>query len=748
MYFLQIYLAQNVYKTKTDQKDWIFPYPIFFYILIQQIRKKEMKIMLKFGKGVVKARVVIFLASIVLLIPAVIGYLHTRVNYDILSYLPEDIETMQGQDILMDEFGTGAFSTCVVDGMENKDVSALKKKIEQVDHVKSVLWYDSFADLSIPTDMLPQKVQDIFLSDEGTLMFILYDTSMSADETMQAVEDIRAISDKQCFLSGMSAVVTDIRNLSDKEVPIYVILAVVLSLIVLSLTMDSFLIPFFFLISIGMAIVYNLGTNVFMGEISYVTKALSAVLQLGVTMDYSIFLWHSYETLKQEYPDDHGQAMAHAISGTVSSVVGSSVTTVAGFIALCFMSFTLGMDLGIVMAKGVVIGVVGCVTILPSMILIFDKALEKTRHRAILPDVGKISGIVVKRFPVFLIVFLVLLAPAVYGKSHASVYYDLAGTLPEDLESFIANQKLDEEFDMNATHIMLTDSSMKAKDTEEMLDRIDQVAGVKGVIGLDKIMGPAVPKDMLPESVREIVMDDNYQMTLVSSQYKTASDEVNAQIDEINKIIDDYDADGMLIGEAPCTKDLISITDKDFKVVSAVSIAAIFVIIAFVFRSLTLPLILVAVIEFAIFVNMSVPFYTNTPIPFIASIVIGTIQLGATVDYAILMTNHYKNGRAEGLDKKEAVRRAVSNSAQSIVVSALSFFASTFGVGVYSNIDMISSLCMLMARGALISMAVVIFVLPAMYLIFDKVICATSAGFGMKGEDKHEVLKGKTVSQS
>ena len=596
--------------------------------------------MLKFGKGVVKSRIIIFIAAILLLIPSVLGYLHTRVNYDILSYLPEDIETMKGQDILVDEFGTGAFSTFVVDGMSNKEVSALKAKIEDVDHVKTVLWYDSVADISIPTDMLPEKMQKVFLSDEGTLMFIMYDTTMSADETMEAVEQIRAISNEQCFLSGMSAVVTDIRDLSDKEVPVYVLLAVVLSLVVLSLTMDSFLIPIFFLLSIGMAIIYNLGTNVFMGEISYVTKALSAVLQLGVTMDYSIFLWHSYENQKKTFAEDHKNAMAHAIAQTVTSVVGSSVTTVAGFIALCFMSFTLGMDLGIVMAKGVVFGVIGCVTILPSMILIFDKLLEKTRHKAILPDIGKLSGFVTKRFPVFLLIFAVLLLPAIYGQKNAEVYYDLAGTLPEDLQSFMANQKLDEEFDMNSTHILLADSHMKAKDAQTMLDRIDKVDGVKTAIGIDSIVGPSVPKDMIPQSVREIIEDDKYQMILISSEYKTASDEVNAQIDEINKIVADYDENGMLIGEAPCTKDLITITDTDFKVVSAISIVAIFVIIAMVFRSLVLPIILVAVIEFAIFVNMSIPFYTHTSIPFIASIVIGTIQLGATVDYAILMTNN------------------------------------------------------------------------------------------------------------
>ena len=704
--------------------------------------------MLKFGKGVVKSRIIIFIAAILLLIPSVFGYLHTRVNYDILSYLPKDIETMKGQDILVNEFGTGAFSTFVVDGMSNKDVGALKEKIEHVDHVKTVLWYDSVADISIPTEMLPEKMQKVFLSDEGTLMFIMYDTTMSADETMEAVEQIRAISNEQCFLSGMSAVVTDIRDLSDKEVPVYVLLAVILSLVVLSLTMDSFLIPIFFLLSIGMAIIYNLGTNVFMGEISYVTKALSAVLQLGVTMDYSIFLWHSYENQKKIFADDHKNAMAHAISQTITSVVGSSITTIAGFIALCFMSFTLGMDLGIVMAKGVVFGVIGCVTILPSMILIFDKPLEKTRHKAVLPDIGKLSGFVTKRFPIFLLIFAVLLVPAIYGQKNAEVYYDLAGTLPEDLQSFMANQKLDEEFDMNSTHILLADSHMKAKDAEAMLERIDGVDGVKAAIGIDSLIGPSVPKDMIPQSIREIIEDDKYQMILISSEYKTASDEVNTQIDEINNIVADYDANVMLIGEAPCTKDLITITDTDFKVVSAISIVAIFVIIALVFRSLVLPIILVAVIEFAIFVNMSIPFYTHTSIPFIASIVIGTIQLGATVDYAILMTNNYKSARAAGMEKKAAVMQAVAGSAQSIVVSALSFFASTFGVGVYSNIDMISSLCILMARGALISMVVVIFVLPAMYMVFDKVICATSAGFRIKKKERkeNEIFKSKTVS--
>lgn len=690
--------------------------------------------MLKFGKGVVKSRFIIFIAAILLLIPSVFGYLHTRVNYDILSYLPEDIETMKGQDILVDEFGTGAFSTFVVDGMSNKDVSTLKAKIEQVDHVKSVLWYDSVADISIPTDMLPEKLQKVFLSDEGTLMFILYDTTMSADETMEAVEQIRAISNEQCFLSGMSAVVTDIRDLSDKEVPVYVVLAVILSLIVLSLTMDSFLIPIFFLLSIGMAIIYNLGTNVFMGEISYVTKALSAVLQLGVTMDYSIFLWHSYEDQKKIYENDHKNAMAHAISQTVTSVVGSSITTVAGFIALCFMSFTLGKDLGIVMAKGVVIGVIACVTILPSMILVCDKLIEKTKHKVIMPDLGRIAGWITKHYVVFAIAFVVILVPALYGYTHTDVYYDLTNTLPETFNSKVGNDKLTEQFNMGATHMILADSNLSAKDSMNMIDEIKKVDGVKLAVSLDSITGPSVPQEMIPDEVKDELKSGKYQLMLVASEYASATDEVNAQCDEINKIIKKYDDSAMLIGEAPCTKDLIEITDVDFRNVSIISIGAIFIIIAFVFKSISLPIILVSVIEFAIFINMGIPAYTGTVIPFIASIVIGTIQLGATVDYAILMTNKYKRNRSRGMEKKEAITDALEKSIQSILVSALSFFAATFGVGIYSDIDMIGSLCMLMARGAIISMIVVAFILPSMLMIFDRIICATSAGFRIKNK--------------
>ena len=631
----------------------------------------------------------------------------------------------------MDEFGTGAFSMCVVEGMSDKDISKMRKEMCKVDGVKDVLWYDSFLDLSVPVEMLPDSIKDVFINKDAdsTILFVLYPNSISADETMDAIESLRKVMNKQCYLSGMSAVVTDTKNLSNKETPIYVLIAVILSTIVLALAMDSAIIPVFFLLSIGMAIVYNLGTNVFKGEISYVTQALAAVLQLGVTMDYSIFLWHSYEEKQQVYPGEKGRAMAHAISNTISSVVGSSITTVAGFIALCFMSFTLGMDLGVVMAKGVVFGVICCVTVLPSMILIFDNAIEKTKHKVILPDLSGISKWVTQHFYIFLILFFVLIGPAVYGYTHNTVYYDLAGTLPESLESITANNKLEEQYHMGATHMVLLDANTPTKDVVKMTKEMEKVDGVKEVLGLDSIVGSTIPKDMLPDQIREVFESGKYKMLLIMSEYKVASDEVNEQCDTLKQMVKDCDENGMLIGEAPCTKDLIEITDEDFKMVSAVSIGVIFVIIAFVFKSITLPVILVAVIEFAIFINMGIPTYTKTAIPFIASIVIGTIQLGATVDYAILMTNKYKRARHNGLAKKEAVVEGMKGSVQSIIVSALSFFAATFGVGMYSNIDMISSLCTLMARGALISMVVVILLLPTMFMIFDKVIIHTSAGF-------------------
>lgn len=690
--------------------------------------------MINFGKGVVKLRIPILIVSIILLFPAALGYFHTRVNYDILTYLPKEIDTMKGQDILLDEFGTGAFSMCVVEGMEDQDISKMRKNMEKVDHVKKILWYDSLADLSIPKTMLPDKVQNAFINEDkdATLMVIFFDSSMSSDETMDAIEELRSVADKQCYISGMSAVVTDTKNLSDKEVPIYVIIAVILAVIVLSLTMDSALIPVFFLLSIGMAIIYNLGSNVFFGEISYVTQALAAVLQLGVTMDYSIFLWHSYEENQERFPDDKKRAMAHAISNTLTSVIGSSITTVAGFVALCFMSFTLGLDLGVTMAKGVVFGVICCVTVLPSMILVFDKAIDKTRHKAIIPDLGVISGWVVKHYKAFIVTFIIVLVPALWGYTHYEVYYDLAGTLPGNLDSIIANDKLDETFAMNSTHIILCDSSLEPKEVNEMMSKIDDVDGVKATLGLDSLVGPTVPREMIPSDIKDVVMDENYQMLMISSEYKVASDEVNDQCDKIEKIMKKYDKNAMLIGEAPCTKDLITITNHDFNVVSTVSIGAIFLIIACVFKSISLPIILVAVIEFAIFINMGIPAFTGTKLPFIAGIVIGTIQLGATVDYAILMTTKYRKARYNGVEKQEAITSALGASMQSVIVSALSFFAATFGVGLYSNVDMIASLCSLMARGAIISMFVVIFILPSMFMIFDKIICKTSKGFVQK----------------
>ena len=685
--------------------------------------------MVNFGKKVVKYRVLILILGVLLLIPSVFGYLNTRVNYDVLTYLPDNIETMKGQDILVNDFGTGAFSMFIVDGMEEKDVAELKEKIEKVDHVANVIWYDSIADISVPMSMLPDDIYDVFNSDTGTMMAIFFDEGTSSDGTMDAIAQIRKIAGKQCFLSGMSAVVTDTKNLAEKETPVYVLIAVILAVIVLGLTMESFFIPLLFMLSIGMAIIYNLGSNYFMGEISYITKALAAVLQLGVTLDYSIFLMHSYEEQQVRYDGDKKRAMAHAISQTFSSVMGSSITTIAGFIALCFMSFTLGLDIGIVMVKGVIFGVIACVTILPSMILCCDKIIEKTKHKPFLPDIGRISDKVTKRYLVYVVLFLLFLFPAIYGNNHTAVYYNLDETLPKDLPSIIANEKLKEDYDMNTTHMILVDSSVSSTDVNKMIKEMDKVDGVKWALGLDSLVGPSVPSDMIPESVSSMLKNDKYQLLLVNSEYKVASDEVNAQIKALNKILHKYDKTGMLIGEGPLTADLIDITDQDFKTVSAVSIGIIFVIILVLFKSISLPVILVGVIEFAIFVNMGIPYYTGTKLPFVASIVIGTIQLGSTVDYAILMTTRYKRERNHGANKHDAITTAHRVSAQSIMVSALSFFAATIGVGLYSNIDMISSLCILMARGALISMVVVIFVLPSMFMVFDKVIVKTSKGF-------------------
>ncbi len=689
--------------------------------------KERKRKMIKFGKAVVKSRIVILISSVLLLIPALLGYISTRINYDVLTYLPEEIETMKGQEIMIEDFGTGAFSMFIVDGMELKDVAELKAKIEEVDHVEKVLWYDSIMDISVPQSMLPDKVYEVFNSDTGTMMAIFFDEGTSADSTMDAITQIRKLAGKQCFVSGMSAIVTDTKALSERETPIYVLIAVLLSTLVLAVTMESIVIPVLFLLSIGMAIVYNLGSNVIFGEISYITKALAAVLQLGVTMDYSIFLMHSYEEQQAVYEGDKKRAMAHAISQTFSSVIGSSVTTVAGFIALCFMSFTLGMDIGVVMAKGVILGVLTCVTILPSIVC--DKLIEKTKHRPLLPNIDRISKKVTKHYGVYVALFLIFLVPAIYGNIHAGVYYNLDETLPKNLPCIVANEKLKKDYDMNTTHILLVDSSVPSVEAGRMLKEIENVDGVKWALGLDSLVGPAFPQSMLPDSLTETLKNDKYQMVLINSVYKVASDEVNKQVDDINQILDRYDEGAMLVGEAPLTKDLIDITDKDFRTVSVVSIGIIFVIILILFRSISLPVILVGVIEFAIFVNMGIPYYTGTTLPFVASIVIGTIQLGATVDYAILMTTRYKRERSMGAGKYDAITVAHQASAQSIIVSALSFFAATVGVGLYSNIDMISSLCILMARGAIISMAVVVFVLPSMFMVFDRVIVRTSSGF-------------------
>lgn len=701
---------------------------------------------MKFGKWVVKCRIPILVLAVALLVPSLIGMIMTRINYDMLTYLPGDIDTVVGQDILMDEFGKGAFSFVIIEGMDPKDVSSLREDISHVDHVDTVLWYDDFADVSVPMEILPSKLYDAFNSGDSTMLAIFFDTSTSSDDTMEAITAIRSIAGKQCFVSGMSAMVTDLKDLCEKEEPIYVGIAVALACVAMMIFMDNWITPFVFLMSIGMAILLNMGTNYFLGEISYLTKALSAVLQLAVTMDYSIFLWHSYEEQKSMY-EDNKEAMAVAINNTLTSVVGSSITTVAGFIALCFMSYTLGLDLGIVMAKGVILGVIGCVTTLPSMILVLDKLLQKTSHKSLLPDMGKVASGITKVFPVFLILFLGLVLPSYlsYKATNNEVYYDLGETLPEDMAYVVANSKLQEDFGVGATHMVLVSTDVSDTDVRAMIHEMENVEGIKYALGLESVVGPLVPEEMLPESVKEVLKSDDWELLLVNSEYKTATDEVNAQINELNTILKKYDSKGMLIGEAPCTKDLIETTDEDFKVVNAVSIVAIFVIIALVEKSITLPLILVAVIELSIFINLGLAHLTGTSLPFIAPICISTIQLGATVDYAILMTTRYKQERYEGRDKREAVTNALKVSIPSIVVSAMGLFSATFGVALYSDVDIISSLCDLMARGAIVSMFAVILFLPAMFMLFDKVICVTSIGFRNKNAEPSNTLKERTA---
>ena len=685
--------------------------------------------MLKFGEKIVKLRIPILILGILLLIPSAIGFFNTRINYDIMSYLPKDIDTMKGQDILMDAFGKGGFALFVCEGMEYKDVAQVKAKMETVDHVDNIIWYDSLADLSVPVEALPDTIREVFNSPDGddTLMVIFFDTTTSADETLDAVQELRDIAGKQCFLSGMSAIVKDTKDLIEREMVIYVIIAAVLCSLVLTVTMDSFMIPVFFLSSIGMAIVYNLGSNVIQGEISFVTMSLAAVLQLGVTMDYAIFLWESYKEQMQQYPDKK-DAMAHAIAATIVSVTGSSLTTIAGFIALCFMSFTLGLDMGIVMAKGVLLGVVCCVTVLPSMILIFDRAIWKTAHRAFHIRTDSASEFVFRHYKLFAVLMVILWVPAFYGNSHYNVYYKLDRSLPDYLPSVQANQELDKNFNMSTVEMVLCRSDLSQKQVKGMLNQIKEVKGINFALGLDSLTGSLVPDRLIPDIAREKLQSGNYQLLMISSEYEVATDEVNAQCDEVEEIIKQYDTDAMLIGETPCTRDLIKITDHDFMVVSSVSIAAIFVIILLVLQSISLPVILVLVIELAIYINMALAYFTGTTLPFIASVCIGTIQLGATVDYAILMTTRYKKERMNGSSRQEAVHTALTTSIHSIISSALGFFAATIGVGVYSDVDLIGALCLLMARGAIISMFVVIFMLPSMFMLFDKVICKTTLG--------------------
>ncbi len=697
---------------------------------------------MRFSRAVVKYRIPILIIAVLLMVPSVLGMIGTRINYDMLDYLPSDMDTVVGQNELKEDFGKGAFSFIIVEDMKDKDIAALCDKIKEVDHVDSVIWYSTLADVSIPKELIPDKIYNEFNTDNATMVAVFFDSATSEDVTMDAIREIRSIAGKQCFVSGMSALVTDLKDLCEQEEPIYVGLAVLCATVAMLIFLDGWLVPFVFLASIGMMILLNLGTNYFFGEISYITKALSAVLQLAVTMDYSIFLWHSYNE-QRERCDDHKEAMAVAIKETLTSVVGSSITTVAGFAALCFMTFTLGRDLGIVMAKGVIFGVIGCVTVLPALILVLDKPLQKTKHRSLLPDMTKFAGKLTKIFPVFLIIFAVLIPPAYYGysKTNNEVYYDMGQCLPDDIEYVIANSKLSDDFNIASTHMVLVDANLDQKSVKNMMKEMEDVDGVKYVLGLESVVGSRVPEEVIPDSIKGILKSDKWELLLINSEYKVASDNVNTQIDELNAVLKKYDQKGMLIGEAPCMKDMIQTTDRDFKVVNAVSIVAIFVIIAIVEKSISLPFILIAVIELAIFINLGLPHYLGQSLPFIAPICISTIQLGATVDYAILMTTRYKSERLLGKDKRKSVTTALATSIPSILVSGMGLFAATFGVAVYSDIDIISSMCMLMARGAVVSMLCVIFILPALLMLCDKLVCKTTLGMTHIGKKAKTEVK-------
>ena len=693
--------------------------------------------MVKTGKWIAKHRILIVLIGILLLIPSVIGTIKTRINYDILSYLPESLETVKGQDVMVDEFGTGAFSMVDVSIIKLKDVQKLKNKFEEIEHVKKVLWYDDIADISVPTSMMPKDLKNIFFADDSTMMLVLFDNTTSSDEAMEAVTNMRAIVDKQCFISGMSGVVTDIKNLCLQELPIYVAIAALFSFIVLEITGTSFVVPILFLLCIGISILYNMGTNIFLGEISYLTQALVAILQLGVTMDYSIFLLDSFEENKKRFPGDKNRAMGHAISNTFKSIVSSSITTVAGFAALCLMTFALGKNLGIVMAKGVIIGVICCVTLLPAIILIFDPLIEKTKHKPLIKNTNRLSGFIIRHYKIWLAVFCIGLLPAVYGNNHTKIYYNIDKSLPSTLDSNVANKKLEDTFDMSTMHIIMMDKNISNANRTTLMKDIEKVDGVKWAFGLNSVFGANVPASMIPKDVKDMLQSDEQELVFVCSKYSSATDESNSQIAAINDLVKKYDSNGMVIGEAPLMKDLQDVTDIDLVNVNVASVAAIFIIIMLVFKSISVPIILVAVIEFAINVNMAIPFFQGIELPFVASIVVGTIQLGATVDYAILMTSRYQKERRKGFGKKEAVMNAHKACALSIMTSGFSFFAATFGVAWYSKVDMIGAICTLLSRGALISMACVIFILPAMFIIFDKVICKTSIDFlGEKAKAK------------
>lgn len=691
--------------------------------------------MLKFGQKVTEHRKAILAVALFLLIPSVMGYFATRVNYNILTYLPQEIDTVKGEDILIDEFGKGGFTMVMTEGMPAKDVANLTDEIKKVKGVSSVIGIDSLTDGTIPTEMLPDSVSEIFNKKEDgkntQLMAVFFDKSVSDDDSLEALTQIRKLSGKQCFQSGMTAFVLDLKNLAEKEEPIYVGIAVVLSLLVMMLFMDSWFVAIVFLISIAMAIIYNMGSNIMLGEISYITKALSAVLQLAVTMDYSIFLWHAYEE-ERELREDRFDAMSHAVGSTLTSVAGSSITTIAGFLALCFMSFTLGRDLGIVMAKGVLLGVICSVTVLPALILAFENKIEKTRHKPFMPAFDRLTRIVTRKPGIMLAIFVIVLGPALYGYTHTDVYYKLDDGVPSTLPFKVANEKLDKDFDMSTMHFVLLDADVNSRQVSRLEDEIKKVDGVSYVLSANSMTGGGmVPDEVIPTELKKELMNDKYRIMLVGSEYAVASDEVNAQCDQLQTILKKYDKNAMLFGEAPATSDLISITDRDFKIVTAISVIAILLIIFFVMKSWSLPVLLVAVIELAIFVNLGIPFYTGTVMSFIDSICISTIQLGATVDYAILMTTRYKRERLKGMSAREAVEIAHSTSVPSITVSALGFFAATFGVSLYSDIDIISSMCGLMCRGAIVSWISVLFILPAMLLVFDKLIIRTTRD--MKG---------------